>query len=617
MRLRLPVTTCLALCLVAAAPLAASAAPVPGAPVAVSDGGASNGDASDGGASDGGTQRVDVVVPSATGGLARTASRDALLADDAAGAGRVETPVVESDGFQTVGLTWPAAADAAGLDPRVRVRTDGMWSAWQAFELEDDAVTPGSPDAQRQRGGTAPLYVGDADAAQLSFAVQATPGPDGMRLVLIDAGDAPVSADVAGRIPGTSATAAAGSASAAASAGGLQADAPLTPFVITREQWGARQPSCASTIGSGLVGAVVHHTAGSNDYATVADAMAQIRGDQRYHIEDKGWCDIGYNFLVDKWGNIYEGRDDSLTRPVVGSHTGGANTGAVGVAMLGTYTTETPSAATQASVAQIIGWRLGAYGIDPTGTRTYIAADGSKFPLGSSQTLPVVAGHRDFGATECPGDAGYALLPSLRTAAATVAAQPGIPPDIPYTDITPTNPFLGDISWLKGTGITTGFPDGTFQPAGSVTREAMAAFIYRYIHGGSWIPACTGDVRRFTDVTAANPFCGAVESLATDGIVHGWADGTFQPSQPVSRQAMAAFLYRFATATPDVPACVDGPRRFVDVPVADPFCGAEEWLGTTGVSTGWADGTYRPGENISREAMAAFLHRLDTFLRKK
>ncbi len=605
MRQRLRITLCLALTLTVATPLAASAAPA--LPAAQPPRAA---------ASDGGTQRFDVVVPAAAaigrGDLAATTSDDAVLADEAAGSGRVETPVVEADEFQTLGVTWPFGADVAGLAPQVRVRADGTWSDWQALEIDGDVATPGSPDAAHQRGGTAPLWVGDADAVQLSFAARPAAGPDGMRLVLIDAGDAPAGTAANARTS-TAATGELASTAAAAVAPELQAVATGAPVVITREQWGARPAACASDIAAGLVSAVVHHTAG-NDYGTVAEAIAQIKGDQRYHIEDRGWCDLGYNFVVDKWGNIYEGRDDSLTKPIIGAHTGGANTGQVGVAMLGTYTSVTPSDATQAAVAQIIGWRLGAYHVDPMGTRTYIGATGSKFPVGSTQTLPVVAGHRDYGATECPGNAGYPVVPAIRAAAAAVAAQPGIPQDLPFTDIKGNNPFLGDIAWLKGSGVTTGFPDGSFQPSGSVTREAMAAFLYRFTTGTVDLPACTGDARRFVDVIATNPFCGAIEALATQGVVQGWTDGTFKPSQPVTRQAMAAFLFRFATKTPTVPTCTGDTRRFWDVPAADPFCGAVEWLATTGVTTGWSDGSYRPGEQISREAMAAFLHRLRTYL---
>jgi len=167
------------------------------------------------------------------------------------------------------------------------------------------------------------------------------------------------------------------------------------------------------------VGAVVHHTAGSNAYGSPAEAAAQIRNDQRYHIESRGWCDIGYNFLVDKWGNIYEGRAGSLTSPVIGVHAGGFNTATVGIAMLGTFGSAAPPAAMTDAVARIAAWRLAAYAVDPRGSMTYTTGGGenSRYPGGGVVALPTVFGHRDVAYTECPGNQGWAALAAVRSIA--------------------------------------------------------------------------------------------------------------------------------------------------------------------------------------------------------
>ncbi len=186
-----------------------------------------------------------------------------------------------------------------------------------------------------------------------------------------------------------------------------------------------------------------------------------------------------------------------------------------------------------------------------------------------------------------------------------------------FRDVPPSDTFWPDILFLSDSGVTTGYPDGTFRPLGSVTREATAAFLYRLYTGDDKIPACdAATARRFTDVTATHPFCGAIEWLATQGIATGWTDGTFRPGEPVTREAMAAFLYRYTNVwneTPPTPLTCDPakPRAFADVTVAHPFCGAIEWLAAQGISTGWSDKTFRPGLTIERQAMAAFLHRLD------
>ncbi len=369
--------------------------------------------------------QVDVVVPSldASGQVVSTpelraadAAPDALAADAPVGQGRVASEVLSTDGFQTVGVTWPADAPVDGLDPQVRTRgTDGTWSDWTPLEIDDSAPDAGSADAASGvRGGTDSLWVGQADAVQVSFGADAQAGPSELSLALVDA---PVPAATA-TVDGASASGTARVTNAAFVA--PAATSTGAPTVISRSSWGARAQVCTPSVASALVGAVVHHTAGSNSYSTVAEAAQQIRGDQAYHIDGRGWCDIGYNFLVDKWGNIYEGRADSLTKAVIGVHAGGFNTGTLGVSMLGTYDSA-PSAATQRSVAQIIGWRLGWYGIDPSGTMTYLTLGGenSSVPAGTTVTLPRVIGHRDVAYTACPGNGGYAALPSIRSMASS------------------------------------------------------------------------------------------------------------------------------------------------------------------------------------------------------
>ncbi|MCV2395835.1 DUF4214 domain-containing protein [Actinotalea sp. M2MS4P-6] len=339
-----------------------------------------------------------------------TAAADEPLVADTADGGRVVSDVLETDGFQTLGVTWPDSADADGLDVQVRTRDDrGVWSDWHALEAADDGPDAGTPDAEREvRGGTDPLWVGEADAVQISFA-DGEAAPSDLSLTLVDVPEQST-VDAANALATTGATV----VSAA-----MVSTATDAPTIITREQWGARPQVCTPNVASKLVGAVVHHTAGSNSYSTVAQAMQQIRGDQAYHIDGRGWCDIGYNFVVDKWGNIYEGRDDSLIKPVVGVHAGGFNTGTLGVSMLGTYDSA-PPAATVRAVAQIIGWRLGYYGVNPQGSMVYHTYGGENSRYTEADVaLPRVFGHRDVAYTACPGNGGYAALGSIRSQAAS------------------------------------------------------------------------------------------------------------------------------------------------------------------------------------------------------
>ncbi|WP_032381074.1 N-acetylmuramoyl-L-alanine amidase [Rhodococcoides fascians] len=237
------------------------------------------------------------------------------------------------------------------------------------------------------------------------------------------------------------------------------------PNVITRAQWGADESiRCANpTIDDFIGGATVHHTAGSNDYSK-SESAEIVRAIYAYHAQTLGWCDIGYNALVDKYGQIFEGRAGGLDKPVQGAHAGGFNENTVGVAMMGDYSTEDPSQETVDSVGKFLGWRLGKAGLDPKGTTT-MTSEGTDFTFigkGKTVDLPVIFGHRDVGNTECPGDAGYARLGEIRDIAAANLGggdlAPAAPdttdtaPDTAVTDPAPSRPGT-DVSSTLGENI--------------------------------------------------------------------------------------------------------------------------------------------------------------------
>lgn len=168
-----------------------------------------------------------------------------------------------------------------------------------------------------------------------------------------------------------------------------------------------------------------------------------------------------------------------------------------------------------------------------------------------------------------------------------------------------SHPFAEEIDWLLDNGISTGYPDGRFHGGRPVTREAMATFIYRLVHDGQDPPGCSSEP--FPDVGVDNQFCGAIAWMAEEGITQGYADGTFRPTAGIARDAMAAFFHRLFADAAEPPSCTDAP--FADVGPQHPFCGEIRWMRETGISTGWPDGTYRPAAHVSREAMAAFMHR--------
>ncbi|MCZ4122838.1 peptidoglycan recognition protein family protein [Streptomyces sp. H39-S7] len=208
-----------------------------------------------------------------------------------------------------------------------------------------------------------------------------------------------------------------------AAAGGVTHVGPR-PRIVTRAGWGADEKLRESGFGyTGTVKVVfVHHTATGNDYAC-SGAPAVIRSIYRYHVESSGWRDIGYNFLIDKCGNIYEGRAGGVAKPVMGAHTMGFNTDSSGVAVLGTFTSASAPAASVKAVAQLAAWKLGLHGGNPTGTTHLVSGGANLYKKGSSVKLNVISGHRDGFATECPGAKLYGQLGGARKTAADLQGR--------------------------------------------------------------------------------------------------------------------------------------------------------------------------------------------------
>jgi hypothetical protein len=174
-----------------------------------------------------------------------------------------------------------------------------------------------------------------------------------------------------------------------------------------------------------------------------------------------------------------------------------------------------------------------------------------------------------------------------------------------FLDIPAGRAFAQEIQWLASSGVTRGFSDGTFRPLGTVNRDAMAAFLYRFAGQPAFTPP---RVSPFTDITPSTPFYKEITWLSTTGITGGFSDRTFRPSQPVNRDAMAAFLYRFAGEPAFTPPRVS---PFSDATQSRPFYKEITWLASTEVTGGFNDGTYRPAQPVNRDAMAAFLFRFD------
>jgi hypothetical protein len=198
-----------------------------------------------------------------------------------------------------------------------------------------------------------------------------------------------------------------------------------SPLIITRASWHAderirrqRRPRYADM----LRFAVVHHTAGSNSYSR-AQSASIVRGIERYHVLANGWDDIGYNFLVDKYGQVFEGRWGGVERNVVGAHAQGFNTGSVGVALIGSYDSASITPAARAALVRLLAWRLDVAHVDPLSIFSWRSTGNPKYPAGRMVTLRTISGHRDTGFTSCPGSQLYGELPGITRS----VSQTGLP----------------------------------------------------------------------------------------------------------------------------------------------------------------------------------------------
>ena len=387
-----------------------------------------------------------------------------------------------------LGVRW-----TGGEEVVVEVRTataPGAWGPWQAVEVAHDL---GREARRRVLSGL--LRV---DGARLVQA-RARGDAEDLTVVAIDAVRGPRHLVRAPALP-----------SAGAEVG--------QPGVVTRAQWGADESMRRTTppIFAPVSRMVVHHTATPNDDP---DPVSTMRAMLAYHVKGNGWDDIGYNFVVDAGGRIYEGRwarsydagevstGESLDgQGVVGAHAEGDNVGSVGVALLGTFTGRAPTPAAVAALQRLLAWKADRHGVDPTGSTRWE----------SGRTLPTIVGHRDVGSTSCPGDQLWERLPAIRQAVGAAVAQS-------RAAVTPGYAVLGNdgrVAAFGGAnaGLAGALP-GLVAPATAIASTPSGRGYWALSQAGRVLPS--GDAGLHGSPELSSLLVGGVKAVAIEATPSG------------------------------------------------------------------------------------------------
>jgi hypothetical protein len=442
------------------------------------------------------------IVPASVTGAARMAAAALPEVPPAPG------PVVASPfPLSHLGVRWVGGEDAA-VDIRL-AGPDGVWGPWQAMpashDLEKEDGGPVLSDLIRAHGATHAQVRATGDARNVEIvAIDTLRGPRSRRLATA----APASAaegenppsdggedrgpDAA--TPSSSTTTTKGSGSSTTTTTLKAKPKVAQPNIVTRAEWGADESIRKNNQKYAPISKLfVHHTVTSPD-GEDPDPAATVRAIYAYHVQGNGWDDIGYNFLVDAQGRIYEGRwarnyepgekptgEDLNENGVVGAHVLNHNTGSAGVAMLGDFSNGEPTTEAREALVKLMAWKADRHGIDVTASDPFTSSDGVV------STFPNLAGHRDAGQTACPGDRLYPLLPGIREEVARFVTAV----------IGPTNGYW--TATADGRVLPFGSAESLGSMAGTTLSGAVVGMAPTPSGNGYWLLGSDGGVFSFGD----------------------------------------------------------------------------------------------------------------------
>ncbi len=342
------------------------------------------------------------VLRADTEGMARSGQDNSFTLD----AGRV---------FDMVGAVWEADPAAIGdhdegeaAEPLFEVRSaqrPGEWGPWMSTD-EVDAPDPSSREATR-RISVVPVYLGPSRYLEVRWRQpEGATGPPEIALIDVRGRTAPLWRKALAYLK------------AAFRSAPLRADASSPqPRIISRAEWGADESLRREGPSYGTVKlAIVHHTVSTNSYGP-GDSAAIVRGIYAFHVFTNGWNDIGYNFLIDRYGQIFEGRYGGVDQPVIGAHSWGSNSQSTGIAIIGDFSSASLPSGAYSSLVSLLDWKLDVHSVDPTARVDIVRSDGVALDLRA------VSGHRDAFPTSCPGEGVYRTLGSAAIEARNAGGQ--------------------------------------------------------------------------------------------------------------------------------------------------------------------------------------------------
>ncbi len=308
-----------------------------------------------------------------------------------------------TNSFSAVAVTWRTQKGLGDVTLKVRGKQAKGWSSWRT--ANDDAGH--TPTGRETRSGSGLVWLGPSTGVDVQVIGEDGKAPSDVQVQLINPGTSAADANPGGSQPPRD------------TANASHSSYPGPDILWNRAQWGADEskmtwtPEYSSTLKAGFV----HHTVQATSY-TPAEVPGMIRADYQYHAVTRGWGDIGYNFLVDYFGRVWQGRAGTYSRPLIGAHTGGFNSYTFGIAIIGDFSRYSVPSAVNTAISKTFAWKLAASDRDPTGYTQLTSSGGgtSRYAAGVTVTKPVIMGHRDVGSTACPGEYSYVHLPAIRTA---------------------------------------------------------------------------------------------------------------------------------------------------------------------------------------------------------